>query len=213
MLRRRTGYNLCHRAQIYEDLSHGERQYFRLSAVELAAEIRVADFAGRVDAGNPHADREIQPQSSMPVTVSTEQALRCPGRRRKAMRRRRAPAGALHVKDNLYVAASRTTFGSKLHEKRDQRRLPRRRSPEHDVIGRNEHPEFGWKGVTDNRPSRHRNPWNTSLTPGAERAAAPSPRDGADRNRHRWRRIAAGLLCGVGFSQFRPDPQLARQQR
>jgi len=83
----------------------------------------------------------------------------------------------LHVKDNLHVAGSRTTFGSKLFEKNvtteDCPAVKRLRDAGMILVGRTNTPEFGWKGVTDNRVfGISRNPWNTKLTPGGSSGGA-----------------------------------------
>jgi len=83
----------------------------------------------------------------------------------------------LHVKDNLYVADSRTTFGSKLFEQNvtadDCPAVARLRAAGMILVGRSNTPEFGWKGVTDNRVfGATRNPWNTDLTPGGSSGGA-----------------------------------------
>src|SRR5207237_4598853 len=80
-------------------------------------------------------------------------------------------------KDNLEVAGSRTTFGSKLLEKNvtaeDCPAVERLRKAGMIVIGRTNTPEYGWKGVTDNRVfGITRNPWNTKLTPGGSSGGA-----------------------------------------
>jgi len=84
--------------------------------------------------------------------------------------------GPLHgvpisIKDNLYVKDSRTTSGSKLHEHdvttEDAPIIERLRRAGAIILGRTNTPEFGWKGVTDNRVfGITRNPWNLELTPG-----------------------------------------------
>ncbi|MBP88128.1 MAG: amidase [Planctomycetaceae bacterium] len=84
--------------------------------------------------------------------------------------------GPLHgvpisIKDNLYVKNSRTTFGSKLNENdvtaEDAPITERLRRAGAIILGRTNTPEFGWKGVTDNRVfGITRNPWNPELTPG-----------------------------------------------
>jgi aspartyl-tRNA(Asn)/glutamyl-tRNA(Gln) amidotransferase subunit A len=82
-----------------------------------------------------------------------------------------------HVKDNLYVADSRTTFGSLPSQQNvtteDCPAVERLRAAGMIMIGRTNTPEFGWKGVTDNRlfgPTR--NPWNRDLTPGGSSGGA-----------------------------------------
>ena len=66
----------------------------------------------------------------------------------------RSPIGPLHgvplhVKDNLLVAGSRTTFGSKLMETNvtsdDCPAVERLRKAGMIVVGRTNSPEYGWK--------------------------------------------------------------------
>jgi aspartyl-tRNA(Asn)/glutamyl-tRNA(Gln) amidotransferase subunit A len=157
-------------------------EYFRLSAVELAAEIRARRISpveltramlARIEKYNPRLNAF--------VTVSAEQA-RCAAAKAEEKVMRGDKLGPLHgvplhVKDNLYVAASRTTFGSKLQETNvtsdDCPAVKRLRAAGMVVIGRTNTPEFGWKGVTDNRLfGATRNPWNTDLTPGGSSGGA-----------------------------------------
>src|SRR5262249_3478315 len=82
-----------------------------------------------------------------------------------------------HVKDNLYVADSRTTFGSVDTQQNvtveDCPAVERLRAAGMIMIGRTNTPEFGWKGVTDNRVvGATRNPWNRDLTPGGSSGGA-----------------------------------------
>ena len=96
-----------------------------------------------------------------------------------------------HVKDNLYVVDSRTTFGSLPSQQNvtaeDCPAVERLRAAGLVMIGRTNTPEFGWKGVTDNRlfgPTR--NPWNRELTPGGSSGGAAAA-------------VAAGLgSIGIG---------------
>ncbi|MFP6764619.1 MAG: amidase family protein, partial [Planctomycetaceae bacterium] len=86
------------------------------------------------------------------------------------------PTGPLHgvpvsVKDNIHVNNSRTTFGSLLLKdqitRTDAPLIERLRAAGAILIGRTNSPEFGWKGVTDNRIfGITRNPWNLERTPG-----------------------------------------------
>src|SRR5262245_37447277 len=154
----------------------------RLSAVELAAAIRgrrlspvevTRAMLARIDKHNPALNAY--------VTVHTDEALRAAAKAEEAVMRgqRLGPLHGvpLHVKDNLYVADSRTTFGSKLLEKNvtaeDCPAVERLRKAGMIVIGRTNTPEYGWKGVTDNRVfGITRNPWNTKLTPGGSSGGA-----------------------------------------
>src|SRR4029077_19233019 len=76
-----------------------------------------------------------------------------------------------------YVADSRTTFGSRLFEQNvtaeDCPAVARLRAAGMILVGRSNTPEFGWKGVTDNRVfGITRNPWDTKLTPGGSSGGA-----------------------------------------
>src|SRR5437763_13981220 len=154
----------------------------RLSVLELAAAIRARRVSpvevtravlARIDKHNPALNAY--------VTVHTEEALRAAAKAEEAVMREQ-PLGPLygvplHVKDNLYVAGSRTTFGSKLLEKNvtaeDCPAVERLRKAGMILIGRTNTPEYGWKGVTDNRVfGITRNPWNTKLTPGGSSGGA-----------------------------------------
>lgn len=167
-----------------------------LSAVELATAIRTRKVSAvevtkallaRIELYNPNLNAL--------VTIPTEEALCAAARADEAVSRRET-LGPLHgvpyhVKDNLYVAGSRTTFGSKLSENNvtadDCPAVKRMRAAGMIMIGRSNSPEFGWKGVTDNRVfGITRNPWNSELTPGGSSGGASAA-------------VAAGLgPIGVG---------------
>ncbi len=152
------------------------------SAIELAAMIRsrkvspvevVKAVLARIERHNPALNAF--------VTVQAEEAL-CAAAKAEDAIARGQPTGPLfgvplHVKDNLHVAGSRTTFGSKLMETNvtadDCPAVERLRKAGMIVIGRTNTPEFGWKGVTDNRVfGATRNPWNVALTPGGSSGGA-----------------------------------------
>jgi aspartyl-tRNA(Asn)/glutamyl-tRNA(Gln) amidotransferase subunit A len=153
-----------------------------LSAVELASAIRARKISpveltravfARIEKHNPALNAF--------VTIAAEEALCSAAKAEEAVMRgdKLGPLHGvpLHVKDNLYVAASRTTFGSKLFEKNvtadDCPAVRRLRAAGMIVIGRTNTPEFGWKGVTDNRVfGITRNPWNLQLTPGGSSGGA-----------------------------------------
>jgi aspartyl-tRNA(Asn)/glutamyl-tRNA(Gln) amidotransferase subunit A len=147
-----------------------------LSAAEMAHGIREGSFSvvevveavlARIEAHNPKLNayctlladsaRETAQQADERIAAGDE-------------------VGPLHgvpisVKDNLYVKNSRTTSGSKLHEHdvttEDAPITERLRRAGAIILGRTNTPEFGWKGVTDNRVfGITRNPWNLELTPG-----------------------------------------------
>ena len=153
-----------------------------LSAVELAAAIRMKKLSPR-EVMQKLLDRigQLNPQLNAFVTLPAEEALCAADRAEKAVMNgeRLGPLHGvpLHVKDNLYVAGSRTTFGSKLMDQNitteDCPAVKRLRAAGMIVMGRTNTPEFGWKGVTDNRVfGITRNPWNTKLTPGGSSGGA-----------------------------------------
>jgi aspartyl-tRNA(Asn)/glutamyl-tRNA(Gln) amidotransferase subunit A len=161
-------------------MSHDELPW--LSAVELAAAIRTRKISPiEVTESILARIERCNPAINALVTVATGAAL-CAARKAEEALMRGEDVGALHgvplhVKDNLYVADSRTTFGSKLFETNvtsdDCPAVSRLRAAGAILIGRTNTPEFGWKGVTDNRlfgPTR--NPWNTALTPGGSSGGA-----------------------------------------
>ena len=153
-----------------------------LSAVELAAKMRarkvspvevMRDTLARIERFNPALNAY--------VTVQGEEALCSAAKAEDALMRGECVGPLfgvpLHVKDNLYVAGSRTTFGSKLMEtnvtSEDCPAVERLRKAGMIVIGRTNTPEYGWKGVTDNRVfGITHNPWNTALTPGGSSGGA-----------------------------------------
>jgi aspartyl-tRNA(Asn)/glutamyl-tRNA(Gln) amidotransferase subunit A len=86
------------------------------------------------------------------------------------------PLGPLHgvplsIKDNLWTAGDRTTFGSRLFADfvppDDAPSVARVREAGAIVVGRTNLPEFAWRGSTDNRVfGESRNPWDPTRTPG-----------------------------------------------
>ncbi len=152
------------------------------SAVELAALIRTKKVSPReVMQALLKRIETLNPKLNAFVTVAAEEALCAATRAEQAVMsgERLGPLHGvpLHVKDNLFVAGSRTTFGSKLLEQNitadDCPAVKRLRSAGMIVMGRTNSPEFGWKGVTDNRVfGITRNPWNTNLTPGGSSGGA-----------------------------------------
>ncbi|MDB5390032.1 MAG: Amidase [Planctomycetaceae bacterium] len=153
-----------------------------LSAVELAAAIREKKISPVevTRAVLARIERHNKDLNAF-VTIPAEAAI-CAATKAEEAVMAQQPLGPLHgvplhVKDNLYVAGSRTTFGSKLFEKnvttQDCPAVKRLRTAGMILIGRTNTPEFGWKGVTDNRVfGISRNPWNTQLTPGGSSGGA-----------------------------------------
>ncbi len=153
-----------------------------VSAVELAAMMRARKMSpvevmretlARIERFNPALNAF--------VTVQAEEAKCSAAKAEEALMRGECwgplHGVPLHVKDNLFVAGSRTTFGSKLMEtnvtSEDCPAVERLRKAGMIVVGRTNSPEYGWKGVTDNRVfGITRNPWNTNLTPGGSSGGA-----------------------------------------
>ncbi|HEY2252574.1 MAG TPA: amidase [Planctomycetaceae bacterium] len=152
------------------------------SAVELAAAIRDRKVSPlEVTRAVLARIKQYNPKLNALVTVPEGAALCAAAKAEEAVMRgdKLGPLHGvpLHVKDNLYVADSRTTFGSKLFEQNvtaeDCPAVARLRAAGMIIVGRSNTPEFGWKGVTDNRVfGITRNPWNTDLTPGGSSGAA-----------------------------------------
>lgn len=153
-----------------------------LSAVELAALMR-SRRVSPVEVMRQTLVRieRINPILNAFVTIQAEEAKCSAAKAEEALMRGECwgplHGVPLHVKDNLFVAGSRTTFGSKLLEtnvtSEDCPAVERLRKAGMIVVGRTNSPEHGWKGVTDNRVfGITRNPWNTSLTPGGSSGGA-----------------------------------------
>ena len=152
------------------------------SAVELAAAIRSRKVSP-LDVTQAALDRikRHNPRLNALVTVPEGAALCAAAKAEEAVMHsdKLGPLHGvpLHVKDNLYVADSRTTFGSKLFEQNvtaeDCPAVARLRAAGMILVGRSNTPEFGWKGVTDNRVfGATRNPWNPELTSGGSSGGA-----------------------------------------
>jgi aspartyl-tRNA(Asn)/glutamyl-tRNA(Gln) amidotransferase subunit A len=117
----------------------------------------------------------VDPHLGAYVAVHAERAL---GDARAAERAVMAgePLRPLHgipvsIKDNLWTAGERVTYGSRLLADfvapEDAPSVAGLRAAGAILVGRTNLPEFAWRGSTDNRlfgPSR--NPWDLSRTPG-----------------------------------------------
>jgi aspartyl-tRNA(Asn)/glutamyl-tRNA(Gln) amidotransferase subunit A len=152
------------------------------SALELASLIRQRKVSPvEVMQATLARIERLNPALNAYLTVQTEEALCSAAKAEGALLRGECwgplHGVPLHVKDNLFVAGSRTTFGSKLMEtnvtSEDCPAVERLRKAGMIVVGRTNSPEYGWKGVTDNRVfGITRNPWNTELTPGGSSGGA-----------------------------------------
>ena len=117
----------------------------------------------------------LNPRLGAYVMVHAERAL---GEARAAERAVMAgePLGPLHgvpisIKDNLWTAGERTTYGSRLLAEfvapEDAPSVARLRAAGAIFIGRTNLPEFAWRGSTDNPLfGESRNPWDLTRTPG-----------------------------------------------
>jgi aspartyl-tRNA(Asn)/glutamyl-tRNA(Gln) amidotransferase subunit A len=152
------------------------------SAVDLAAAIRAKKLSPVEVTGAVLARIErLNPQLNAFCTVTAD-AARQAAREAEAAVMRGDRLGPLHgvpvsIKDLLYVKNVRVTFGSKLYEHNvateDAPVVERLRRAGAILLGQTNTPEFGWKGVTDNRVfGITRNPWNLALTAGGSSGGA-----------------------------------------
>ena len=159
-----------------------EEELCYLSAVELATAIR-DKVVSPVEAVRTVLDRieRLNPAINAYCTLMADEA-RLGAKRAEAAVMSGEPLGPLHgvpvsIKDIVYVKGVRTTCGSKLLEhfvpRVDAPVVERLRKAGAILVGRTNTPEFGWKGVTDNRVfGITRNPWNLDLTPGGSSGGA-----------------------------------------
>ena len=147
-----------------------------LSAVDLAAAIRAKKVSPvEVTAAVLERIDKIDPHLNAVCTLMADEARKTAAAAEQAVMRG-DELGPMHgvpvtIKDNIFVKDVRTTFGSKLMEhnvtKEDAPSTERLRKAGAIIVGRTNSPEFGWKGVTDNKVfGITRNPWNLKLTPG-----------------------------------------------
>jgi aspartyl-tRNA(Asn)/glutamyl-tRNA(Gln) amidotransferase subunit A len=155
-----------------------------LSAVEVAAAVRARKVSPVEVAGAVLKRIErLNPQLNAFCTVTADEAL-ATARKLEAAIARGEDVGPLagvpvSIKDLLYVKDTRITFGSKLFESNvaaeDAPVVQRLRRAGAVIVGITNSPEFGWKGVTDNRVfGIARNPWRLELTPGGSSGGASS---------------------------------------
>jgi aspartyl-tRNA(Asn)/glutamyl-tRNA(Gln) amidotransferase subunit A len=146
------------------------------SAIELAGLIRRRALSP-VEITRAVLERidRLNPGLGAYVMVHAERAL---GEARAAERAVMTgePLGPLHgvpisIKDNLWTAGERTTYGSRLLAEfvapEDAPSVARLRAAGAIFIGRTNLPEFAWRGSTDNPLfGESRNPWDLTRTPG-----------------------------------------------
>ncbi len=153
-----------------------------LSAVELARMIRTKAISPvEVVKSLYRRIARLNPELNAYVTLQEGEALCAAEKAEHAVMQGQAlsPLHGVpyHVKDNLWVQGSRTTFGSKLQEQNvttvDCPAVERLRKAGLILLGRTNTPEYGWKGVTDNRVfGITRNPWDLGKTPGGSSGGA-----------------------------------------
>ncbi|MGH2459148.1 MAG: amidase [Chloroflexota bacterium] len=151
-------------------------------ATDLAARVRARELSPVevVDAFLARIER-INPALNAYCTVTADLA-RTEARRIEAAIQRGEDVGPLagvpvSIKDLLITKGIRTTRGSRLFADavptEDAPVVERLRAAGAISLGKTNTPEFGWKGVTDNRLfGITRNPWNRERTPGGSSGGA-----------------------------------------
>jgi Asp-tRNA(Asn)/Glu-tRNA(Gln) amidotransferase A subunit family amidase len=149
-----------------------------LSAVELAAQIR-AGKVSPVDVVDALSERmkTLNPKLNAFVTLDLKNARKDAELKHKLQQEHpKADLGALHgvpvaIKDDLAVEGLHFTCGSRLREnvvaKYDDLTVTRLRQAGAIILGKTNEPEFGHKGVTDNKLfGTTPTPWNLKRTAG-----------------------------------------------
>jgi aspartyl-tRNA(Asn)/glutamyl-tRNA(Gln) amidotransferase subunit A len=172
-----------------------DRELWRLSATELSQlfdrrEISpvevVAAQLERCRAVNPAINAFVFLDEAGARTAAVE------SERRMMAGKRRGPLDGVpfSVKDNLFVAKLRATWGSRLFAdfvpERDDLPVSRMRTAGAVLLGKTNTPEFALAGYTDNAlfgPTR--NPWDPNLTPGGSSGGAAAS--------------AAAGMCPIGL--------------
>ena len=157
-------------------------ELWRLSAIELAAGFRALQFTPEMALQQVLA-RIARHNGLLNAVVTLDQS----GARTAALASTlRYAAGKplsgldgvpLTIKDNIAVAAMRTTWGSRLFADHlpaiDELPVARLRAAGALILGKTNTPEFAMQGHTDNLLfGATRNPWNTALTPGGSSGGA-----------------------------------------
>ena len=153
-----------------------------LSATELVALIREKHvLPSEITRAVLDRIQAVNPQLNAYCTIESETAMAAADRLDEAVQRGDALGPLcgvpISIKDILYVRDSRTTFGSRLFAdhvtREDAPAIDRLRKAGAIFVGRTNTPEFGFKGVTDNRLfGATRNPWNPALTSGGSSGGA-----------------------------------------
>jgi Asp-tRNA(Asn)/Glu-tRNA(Gln) amidotransferase A subunit family amidase len=153
-----------------------------LPATKLAAAIRTKDLSPTevVDAFLARIER-LNPKLNAYCTVTADLA-RAAARQAEGAVLQGAELGALHgvpfsLKDLTPTKGIRTTFGSKIFEHHvpteDAILVERLRAAGAILLGKTNTPEYGCKGMTDNKVfGTTYNPWNLERTPGGSSGGA-----------------------------------------
>jgi Asp-tRNA(Asn)/Glu-tRNA(Gln) amidotransferase A subunit family amidase len=153
-----------------------------LPATQLAAAIRAKDLSPTevVDAFLSRIER-LNPRLNAYCTVTADLA-RTAARQAEAAVLQGATIGPLHgvpfsLKDLTLTKGIRTTFGSKIYEHHvpteDAILVERLRAAGAILLGKTNTPEFGCKGMTDNKVfGTTYSPWNLARTPGGSSGGA-----------------------------------------
>ncbi len=146
-----------------------------MSAVELLGAYRSGELSP-VEAVDAFAARidEINPKINAFVTLTLERAREAAREAELAWREERArplEGVPFAVKDNIFTAGVRTTFGSRLYRDHvpdtDAVVVERLKAAGGIMLGKTNLPEFGLIGITENLLfGKTRNPWDTGRTPG-----------------------------------------------
>ncbi len=161
---------------------NSSNELWRLSATELAAGFRALHFTPEMALEQVLA--RIAAHNATLNAIVTHDATGARAAARASTLRHAAgrPLGGLDgvplsIKDNIAVAALRTTWGSRLFADHvpviDELPVARLRAAGAVILGKTNSPEFAMQGHTDNPlfgPTR--NPWNTALTPGGSSGGA-----------------------------------------
>lgn len=151
-------------------------------ATQLAAAIRAKDLSPVevIDAFLARIER-LNPELNAYCTLTAESA-RTTAREAEATVLQGAASGPLHgvpfsLKDLTPTKGIRTTFGSKIFEHHvpteDAILVERLRAAGGILLGKTNTPEFGCKGMTDNKVfGTTYNPWNLERTPGGSSGGA-----------------------------------------
>lgn len=154
-----------------------------MPATELAARIRDREISPveATEAMLAQVER-LNPELNAIVTLTDEAAREAARAAEEALSEPDAELGPLHgvpvtVKDMIWTAGVRTTFGSKLREnfvpEEDAPAVTGARAAGAVMFGKTNTPDHGWMGVTHNRVfGATRNPWNLELTPGGSSGGA-----------------------------------------